>query len=230
VPVLPARLALFLSATLVLAVTPGPAVLFIVARSMGHGRRTGFLSVLGVGLGNAVHAAAAALGLAALLRASPGAFAAVRYLGAAYLVLLGLRRVLERGGPGLAAPAEPGAARPGALLRQAFTVALLNPKTALFFLAFLPQFADPARGGLAGQILLLGLLFVAVAVTTDSCYVLAADGLGRWLRRSPALARGERWVSGLIFVGLGALAAFTGAAAEPGGSCPAPAEPPGFGR
>ncbi|HET9552290.1 MAG TPA: LysE family translocator [Anaeromyxobacteraceae bacterium] len=215
-PIVPARLALFLSATLVLAVTPGPAVLFIVARSMGQGRRTGFLSVLGVGLGNAVHAAAAALGLAALLRASPGAFAAVKYLGAAYLVLLGVRRVLERGGQGLGAPEAAAPSPPGVLLRQAFTVAVLNPKTALFFLAFLPQFADPARGGVAGQILLLGLLFIAVTVTTDSCYVLAADGLGRWLRRNPAVARSERWVAGLVFVGLGAVAAFTGPGGEPG--------------
>jgi threonine/homoserine/homoserine lactone efflux protein len=140
-PILPSKLALFVGASLALTLTPGPAVLFIVARSMSLGRRAGFLSVLGVGLGNTVHAAAAALGLAAVLASSPVAFAFVRYLGAGYLVLLGVRRMLDRGASVAAADIAPSAAPPREVLRQAFTVAVLNPKTALFFLAFLPQFA-----------------------------------------------------------------------------------------
>lgn len=206
-PIPPAQLALFLAATLALTLTPGPAVLFIVARSLADGRRAGFLSVLGVGLGNAVHAVAAALGIAALLASSPVAFAAVRYLGAAYLVLLGVRKLLEHAPPPGAAPAPPPPAPPHHLLRQGFLVALLNPKTALFFLAFLPQFADPSRGAVAGQILLLGVLFELVAVTTDSAYVLLSGTLGTWLRRSQASARTGRWLSGAVYLGLGALAA-----------------------
>ncbi|WP_242333675.1 MULTISPECIES: LysE family translocator [Anaeromyxobacter] len=203
----PQKLALFVAATLALTLTPGPAVLFIVARSMSLGRRAGFLSVLGVGLGNTVHAAAAALGLAALLASSPVAFSFVRYLGAAYLVLLGVRRVLDRGGSLGAADAGAAPAAPRSILRQGFLVAALNPKTALFFLAFLPQFADPARASMAAQVLALGLLFVALAVVTDSGYVLVAGGLGGWLRRNPAFARRERYLSGAIYVGLGALSA-----------------------
>ncbi len=206
-PVPPAKLALFLAATLALTLTPGPAVLFIVARSVSEGRRAGFLSVLGVGLGNAVHAAAATLGIAALLASSPLAFSAVRYLGAAYLVLLGVRRLLDRTASLGAAGGERAAAPAHHVLRQAFLVAALNPKTALFFLAFLPQFADPARGAVAGQILLLGALFILVAVGTDSVYVLLSGGLGAWLRRNPAFARGERYLSGAVYLGLGALAA-----------------------
>lgn len=202
--VAPTRLALFLGATLALTLTPGPAVLFIVTRSVADGRRAGFLSVLGVGLGNAVHALAAALGLAALLASSPLAFSAVRYLGAGYLVLLGVRKVLERDAPEAAAAPR---AAPHHLLRQGFLVALLNPKTALFFLAFLPQFADPARGAVAAQILLLGALFELVAVTTDSGYVLLSGMLAAWLRRGQGGARAGRWLSGAVYVGLGAIAA-----------------------
>jgi threonine/homoserine/homoserine lactone efflux protein len=163
--------------------------------------------VLGVGLGNTVHSAAAALGLAAVLASSPVAFAFVRYLGAGYLVLLGVRRMLDRGASIAEADAAPAAAPPRDVLRQAFMVAVLNPKTALFFLAFLPQFADPARAPVAAQILFLGVLFVVLAIVTDSGYVLVAGGLGAWLRRNPALAGGERYVSGAVYVGLGALSA-----------------------
>ncbi len=206
-PILPSKLALFVGASLALTLTPGPAVLFIVARSMSLGRRAGFLSVLGVGLGNTVHAAAAALGLAAVLASSPMAFAFVRYLGAGYLVLLGVRRMLDRGASIAAADVAPAAAPQRDVLRQAFMVAVLNPKTALFFLAFLPQFADPARAPVAAQILFLGVVFVVLAIVTDSGYVLLAGGLGAWLRRNPAFAGGERYVSGAVYVGLGALSA-----------------------
>jgi threonine/homoserine/homoserine lactone efflux protein len=206
-PLVPARLALFLGATLALTLTPGPAVLFIVARSMGQGRRTGLLSVLGIGLGNAVHASVTALGLAAVLASSPMAFAAVKYLGAGYLVFLGARKLLARGEGAVATPPPP---EGRAVLRQAFLVAVLNPKTALFFLAFLPQFADPSRGALGAQILVLGAIFIAVAIVTDCAYALLAGGIGAWLRRHPAFGRGERHVSGIVYIGLGVLAALAG--------------------
>jgi threonine/homoserine/homoserine lactone efflux protein len=208
VPAADARLALFLGATLALTLTPGPAVLYIVARSMDLGRRAGLLSVLGIGLGNAVHAAAAALGLAALLVSSPVLFAAVKYLGAGYLVVLGVKKLLGRGE---ASEAVPQAISGRAALRQAFLVALLNPKTALFFLAFLPQFADPSRGALGTQILVLGGFFVAIALVTDGGYALLAGGMGAWLRRHPAFDRIERRVSGILFIGLGVLAGLAGA-------------------
>jgi threonine/homoserine/homoserine lactone efflux protein len=208
VPLDTSRLALFLAATLALTLTPGPAVLFLVTRTVGQGRRAGVLSLLGVGLGNCVHAVATALGLAALLASAPLAFTAVKLAGAAYLVWMGLKRLLDRSAPGLAGAQDPGAAAgPGGVFRQAFLVAVLNPKTALFFLAFLPQFAAPALGRLPLQLLLLGAVFVVTAMVTDAGYVLLADGLGRFLRRHPGFAAGERWVSGAIYAGLGVLAA-----------------------
>jgi len=217
----PSKLVLFLGASLALTLTPGPAVLFIVARSMAHGRRFGLLSVLGIGLGNAVHAGATALGLAALLASTPLAFTAVKVLGAAYLAFLGLRRLGERQGGLSASPGPPdGSVADGPLPRhvvgQAAMVAMLNPKTALFFLAFLPQFADPARGGLPAQLFLLGALFVLVAVVTDCGYAFLADGLAGFFRTHPGFVRGERWVSGLIYLGLGALAAVAGPPSSPG--------------
>jgi threonine/homoserine/homoserine lactone efflux protein len=209
---LPARLPLFFAATLALTLTPGPAVLFIVARSVAQGRGAGLRSVLGIGLGNGVHAVATSLGLAAVIASSPALFAAVKWCGAGYLVFLGLRRLVA-GGAGLAGtpPADADAGR--AVLGQAFVVALLNPKTVLFFLAFLPQFADPARGAVTLQLLLLGGLFVAVAMVTDAGYVLLAGGMGAFLRRHPAFAIWEPRLSALVYVGLGVAAAFAGARA-----------------
>jgi threonine/homoserine/homoserine lactone efflux protein len=208
---MPARLPLFVAASLALTLTPGPAVLFIVARSLGQGRRSGLLSVAGIGLGNAVHAVATALGLAALLASSPLAFSVVRWLGAGYLVLLGARKLLGDGPAALAPDAGAPAGR--AVVRQAFTVAVLNPKTALFFLAFLPQFADPRAGALPAQILLLGAIFVGVAVATDTIYAFVAGGVGAWLGRHPGFGRAERWVSGIVYVGLGVAAELSGAVA-----------------
>jgi threonine/homoserine/homoserine lactone efflux protein len=207
--IVPARLPLFVAASLALTLTPGPAVLFIVARSAAAGRRAGLLSVAGVGLGNAVHAVATALGLAALLASSPVAFAAVRWGGAAYLLYLAARKLASRDPvPGeLAAEAAP----PGrAVLGQAFLVAVLNPKTLLFFLAFLPQLADPARGAIGGQLLLLGLLFVAIAVATDSIYAVLAGAIGAFLRRHPGFGAWERRISALVYAGLAAVAALAG--------------------
>lgn len=209
---LPDRLPLFVAASLALTLTPGPAVLFIVARSIGAGRRAGLLSVAGVGLGNAVLAAATALGVAALIAATPVAFAAVRWGGAAYLVWLAWRKLAGRepSASDVAGAAGPSGPAGGAVFGQALLVAVLNPKTILFFLAFLPHFADPAQGALAAQLLLLGLLFVALAVTTDTLYVLAAGAIGTLLRRHPGFGRWERRVSALVYAALAALAAFAG--------------------
>jgi len=211
VPPTDARLAVFVAAALALTLTPGPAVLFIVARSLDLGRRTGLLSVLGVALGNGVHAAGTALGLAAVLASSPGAFAAVRYAGAAYLALLGLRRLLGRrpaGGEHGAAPPPPS---PRAAVRQGFLVAVLNPKTALFFLAFLPQFTDPGRGAVGSQLLVLGGIFVGIGLVTDGAYALLAGAVRAWLREHPGFPRVEARAAGLLYLGLGVVAALAGA-------------------
>jgi threonine/homoserine/homoserine lactone efflux protein len=166
-----------------------------------------------VEVGNSVHAVGAALGLAALLASSALAFSVVKYLGAAYLVYLGVRKLLtkdgkEAGGATGARDAPPAALR--AVFAQGVVVAVLNPKTALFFLAFLPQFVDPARGSPTAQILVLGGLFVGLAILSDSAYALLAGSMGRWLWGHPRFVRGERYVSGTVYIGLGAIAALSG--------------------
>jgi threonine/homoserine/homoserine lactone efflux protein len=204
-----AAIGLFAMAALLLLLTPGPAVLYIVARSVEQGRVAGLVSVCGITTGTLVHVLAAALGLSALLASSALAFAIVKYAGAAYLVYIGLRRILSRA----AAPAarlELPRRSLGRLYRDGFVVNLLNPKTALFFLAFLPQFVDPARGALAFQIAFLGLLFALMGLTSDGLYALAAGTAGQWVKRRARYWRWERYVTGGVFIGLGVTAAFAG--------------------
>ncbi len=203
----PSRLALFVGAALLLLVVPGPSVLYIVTQSVSHGRRAGIVSVAGITTGTLVHIAAATVGLSALLASSALAFDVVKYLGAAYLIIVGIRRLAgwER-----EAPPELDRTRDlGRLYRQGIVVNVLNPKTALFFLAFLPQFVDPARGAAWLQILALGLLFAALGFLSDCVWALVAGTLGERLRRIRRFPIFQRYVSGSLFVGLGAVAAFT---------------------
>jgi threonine/homoserine/homoserine lactone efflux protein len=204
----PSTLALFLAATVALLVVPGPAVLYIVAQSIDRGRRAGLVSMLGIQAGALVHIAAAAVGLSSLLVSSAVAFETVKYAGAAYLVFLGIRRLLARD------DLEEVRVRRERSLRRLFAqgalVNVLNPKTALFFFAFLPQFVDPDAGYAALQIALLGLLFIAVAVVSDGAYAIVAGGASAWLRESRAFARAQRYVSGTVFVGLGVATALSG--------------------
>jgi threonine/homoserine/homoserine lactone efflux protein len=197
----PASLWLFCLAALALLAIPGPAVLYIVVQSAEQGRRVGLASVAGVHLGTLVHVAAAAVGLSALILASEVAFNVVKYAGAAYLVVLGIRRLLDRDG-------DTAFARPQEPLRQAFLrgaiVNVLNPKTALFFLAFLPQFVDASRGSVWSQVIVFGLVFVGLGAITDSAYALAAGSVAGALRRKRTLLR---YGSGAVFIGLGAVAA-----------------------
>jgi threonine/homoserine/homoserine lactone efflux protein len=204
-----ANIGLFVGAALVLLLTPGPAVLFIIARSVEQGRLAGFVSDLGIHAATLVHVVAAALGLSALLASSAVAFSIVKYAGAAYLIWLGLRKIFGRAEPpGLDAPSK--AYGYGRLFRDGFIVNLLNPKTALFFLAFLPQFVDVGRGHVAMQVAFLGLLFALIGFVTDGCYALAAGTAGGWLKRSRTYLNVERYVSGVLFIGLGLTAAFAG--------------------
>jgi len=200
-------LGVFVIAALLLLITPGPAVLYIVTRSITDGRRAGLVSMLGVHTGTLVHVVTAAAGLSALLAASATAFSVVKYLGAAYLIYLGVRRLLDR---------LPHASSPdshGPSLRRTFVdgvvVNVLNPKTALFFLAFLPQFAEVSRGSVGAQILLLGALFVMLGIVTDGLYALCAGTVARWLRGSRPGQDRERWISGSLYIGLGIAAALS---------------------
>ena len=199
-------LAVFALASLALAVVPGPAVLYIVAQSIHGGRRAGVVSALGVASGGMVHVLAAVIGLSALLAASAEAFTAVKILGAVYLVWLGIRTLLS-------ADDRIGGRSPERTLartyRRGVVVNVLNPKTALFFLAFLPQFVDPHEST-RGQLALLGAVFVVIALTSDLVWALVAGTAGAVLRKSRTFLRAQRYVSGTIFVGLGALAATAG--------------------
>jgi len=213
-----ALLGLFIPASVLVALSPGPAVLYIVARTFDQGRAAGLASVFGVAIGSLVHIAAAVLGVSAILAASTTAFAIVKYVGAAYLVWLGVRKLLERN----AAPAaRVFAAAPmplGRIVREGILVNVLNPKTALFFLAFLPQFVRPEAGAPLLQIFVLGTIFMLVCVATDSAYALTAAGAGKWLRgrlaASPRAARAQRYLIGSTYIGLGAMTALTGRVAK----------------
>jgi threonine/homoserine/homoserine lactone efflux protein len=198
-------LALFSLAALALAFVPGPAVTYIVTQSVDKGRRAGLVSALGVATGGLVHVAAATIGLSALIASSATAFTVVKLVGAAYLILLGIRRIRAREDEETQADAPPAPLRK--LYVQGGVVNVLNPKTALFFLAFLPQFVDPARGSVALQIGALGCVFVLIALCSDTLYALTADALASRLRHNGAAARLRRWVSGGIFVALGVSAA-----------------------
>lgn len=206
----PTTLALFAAATMVLLVVPGPAVLYIVTRSVAQGRAAGLVSVLGVHTGSLVHVAFAAVGVSALLYASATAFTVVRYAGAAYLVYLGIRKLLARAEAGAEAAAGPGAAPRSRLYAHGVVVNVLNPKTAIFFLAFLPQFVDPARGPVALQIAILGGCFIALGCVSDGAYALLASALAGRLRRTPGARRALDRSSGAMLVGLGAYAALAG--------------------
>ena len=192
---------LFSLAALALLAIPGPAVLYIVVQSAEQGRRVGLASVAGIHLGTLVHLAAATAGLSALIVASSLAFSVVKYAGAAYLVYLGIRKWLERD-----APAEVEQRRE--TLRRAFVrgavVNVLNPKTALFFLALLPQFVDTSRGGVWSQVLVLGLVLAGLGLVSDSLYALAAGSVSGLVRRRRTAVRHG---SGVVYVALGAAAA-----------------------
>lgn len=197
--------ALFLIAAFLLLITPGPAVLYIIARSIDQGRLAGIVSVLGIAVGALVHVAAAALGLSALLVSSALTFTVVKILGAAYLIYLGLRKLLSREEAQHSAKTAP--RRLVRIFFDGILVNLFNPKTALFFFAFLPQFIDPGRGLVAVQILLLGLIFVGMAIISDGLYAMLAGTLGQWLKGNRQFLRGQRYFAGIVYIALGITAA-----------------------
>ncbi len=201
----------FLVAALALLLVPGPAVLYIVARSVDQGRAAGLVSVLGVGLGSFVHVAFAAVGLSAILASSATAFGVVKWLGVAYLVWLGLQRLLARDEEDVQLVIEP--KRLSRIFSQGVIVNVLNPKVALFFLAFLPQFMDPSQGAAWAQVMVLGATFVVLGLCTDGVYALMSGTAGEWLRRksgSAGFLRGQRYISGGVYLALGAATAASG--------------------
>lgn len=204
----PAHLPLFIIASLSLLLIPGPAVLYILTRSIDQGRTAGLVSVLGVQTGTLFHVAGAALGLSAILLSSALAFSVVKYLGAAYLISLGIRKLITPERVVNNEHVEP--TKLSRIYSQGVVVNILNPKTALFFFAFLPQFVDPDRGTVALQMLFLGGLFVAMALCTDSCYALLAGTLRQMLRGSQRFWKGQRYFAGTVYIGLGLTTALTG--------------------
>ncbi len=197
----------FLLASLVLAATPGPGVVYIVTRTLGQGRAAGLVSVAAVAVGNLGNALAAAFGLAALLALSSVAFAIVKFAGAGYLIYLGVRalRRAPRADGAVPIPVTPLAR----IFRDGAVVALLNPKTTLFFAAFLPQFIDTSSGA-AAQSAMLGAVFVLIATVTDSAYVLAAHVAAASFGRHPRAAVLGRYATATTYIGLGLLAATSG--------------------
>lgn len=195
-------LLLFAGAAAALVAIPGPNVLFVLARGIGGGRRAAVVSVLGVETATLCFVAAAAAGLTAALASSAVLFALVRYAGAAYLLWLGLHALLARSGPaGAAVPAGD-----GRTFRQAFAVGISNPKVAVFFLAFLPQFVSSGAGSPATQVLVLGLVFLLVALVLDLGWALLAGVLAGWLRRHPTLLRRQKYLTGAAYLALGGYA------------------------
>lgn len=200
-----AGLLVFIAASISLLLMPGPAVLYVVTRSIHQGRRAGIVSVLGLHMGTLFHVSAAALGLSAILVASATAFGVVKMLGAGYLIILGIRMLTSR-----EEVADIGTVRQTGLRRvfsQGVVVNILNPKLALFFFAFLPQFVDPSLGMPGMQMLLFGLLFVGLGLITDSAYALLAGTVGGWLRHRRTFTRLPRCVAGTTYIGLGVMLA-----------------------
>jgi threonine/homoserine/homoserine lactone efflux protein len=201
------KLALFILSSLALLVVPGPAVLYIVTRSLSQGRAAGLASMAGVNAGALTHTFAAALGLSAILISSAVAFTTVKYLGAAYLIYLGIRQFFTKGSFENIELKQDSLSR---IFAQGYLVSIFNPKLALFFFAFLPQFVDVHRGSVTLQMLFLGLIFVSLAAISDGTYAMLSSSLGRWLKRNPRFASRQKYVTGSVYVGLGLTAALTG--------------------
>ncbi|SDK29949.1 Threonine/homoserine/homoserine lactone efflux protein [Nonomuraea maritima] len=195
-------LVVFCAATLALLIVPGPAVLYIVTRSVAQGTAAGLISVVGVHVGSVVHVAAAALGISALLATSATAFTVVKYAGVAYLVWLGVRKLMRRGGGEQAVELPVHSKR--RLFWEGVVVNVLNPKTAVFFLAFLPQFADPSAGPIAPQILVFGLLWILLGMASDGTYAMLAAAVAGRVRGSARVRRRLDVGSGVVYLGLAA--------------------------
>ena len=197
----PGSLLTYIAVVLGLFLIPGPAVLLVLGRAAAGGRRVGIATGLGIACGDLVHTAMATVGLSAVLMTSALAFGVVKYAGAAYLIYLGIRALVEKSGDLRLAPAR--LVNAPLAFRQAVLAELLNPKTALFFLAFLPQFVHPGHGAVVLQLATLGLVFAAMSAGYTALIALAAAPFGRWLGRHRGIGRWQGRIVGVIFLGLG---------------------------
>ncbi len=201
-PLSPALLGIFLVAVLLICVTPGPDMLYILSHGISQGIKAGLVAACGMAIGMAVHTSLVAGGLAALLRAHPLAFEAVRWGGAAYLVYLGLQTLRHSSGKSEIGEAKLVPLR--TVLRRAVVTNLTNVKIVLFYLAFLPQFVDPRRGHITLQLLALGFIFVAMGLAVDSLVAIGSGRVGQWLLKKPGASRRLSQVAGVVFLGLAA--------------------------
>lgn len=201
------NLALFAAASALLALTPGPNLLYLVSRTLCQGRRAGIVSLAGTSLGFFFHVLAAALGLSVIFIAVPLLYDLLRYAGAAYLLWLAWTAVRQRGA-GMFASASLPAESPTRLFRVGLLTSVLNPKLALFYLALLPQFVDPSRGSVFAQSIVLGLIQIAIGVLSDLAFVLAAARIAGWLARRPVWSAVQRWVLGGVFAAIALKLAF----------------------
>lgn len=201
-------LILYVSTVMVLAITPGPAVIYIVSRSIDQGRKAGIMSVFGIALGRSPQALAVAAGVTALLASSLVVFSILKYIGAAYLVYLGIRRLLRKNSDNMTGMEKPGTG--ASAFFQSVIVGLTNPKSILFYMAFLPQFIDPIRGSPALQTMVLWGIFESMVITLDSIYAIMASGVRRLLIRRKGFSTAGRYISGSVYIGLGLVAALTG--------------------
>lgn len=199
---------IFLTSAVVLLAIPGPAVTYVVGRSIALGRGAGVVSALGIAVGTCFHAAAAAVGLSAILMSSVIAFGVVKYLGAAYLIYLGVQKLRRE--ESFEVTSSAAAVKLSRVFGQGIVVNVLNPKTALFFFAFIPQFVNASRGPVAEQILFLGLLFAAMGVVSDSLWGVFAGTIADRLRGHRRWSRTERYLSGGILISLGLATAVSG--------------------
>jgi threonine/homoserine/homoserine lactone efflux protein len=195
------NLSVFFITAIVLTVTPGPDTLYVIARTLAQGRTAGVISVLGICLGLLVHISAATVGLSALLMTSALAYSLVKYAGAVYLIYLGIRMVLSRPHRASLQPSQP--ASLAKIFIQGTLSCLLNPKLALFFLAFLPQFVVPNQGNVAWQIFTLGAIFAMLGVSWLTLVALLTSYAGDWMRQRSGLLRFQQWFTGGILISLG---------------------------
>jgi threonine/homoserine/homoserine lactone efflux protein len=203
-------MAAFAVAAFLLAIIPGPNVIYITTRGIEQGRRAAFASSWGVQTGTFVHIGAAILGLSAVIASSETLFTALKLGGAAYLIWMGINKLRAPLPDHDALASIDRDAQIRRVFAQGMLVQAMNPKVAIFFLAFLPQFIDPGRGGVPLQILAFGLLMIAIGTMTDAAYVLASGSIGRWLKRSPHIARQRERFAGAVYIVLGAVTALSG--------------------
>lgn len=201
-------LLLFVAMTVLICIVPGPDMLYIISRSTGQGRSAGVISCLGIATGGLLQTTAVALGISGIFLVVPFAYEIIKYIGAAYLVYLGIRFIINR--EELQASSHDKKADFRKTFFQGSLTTLLNPKVALFYVAFLPQFVDPARGHVSLQLLILGLLFNITGLAVDASIALLASLLGSWLKRRSRAAKIVPWVAGSVLVGLGVRLAFSG--------------------